>query len=496
MKRLCQFILVMIFTLVLVGCGDFNQNQNCEHTFESGVCLKCGLEEEIPYEYNKTKFDGKNMQIIIYCNTSDTDPFNPIYYKTDVESKKQRVLDIEEAYNIDIVFQEYPSDAKWGYERFEWIKANSLKTNTSNHIYSLNSNWVKALAEANAIAELYDESTSTGILKELKVGINEYMKEYSKDSKIYGYEVEHTHANSFMHYNINLIEEYGLEDPAALWNEGRWTYTQFFNYIENAQIEFNKNETTKIYSMGGTFSDVTLGLISGSGYKLIDDERVLVQFVNSDIIDIYLDCKELFKKNQWSPDSVGSDISLNFVEGKQLFQTGEFWYFTSEMRYKNQVDFNIGVVPYPTSDDENQEYYVPTIGSMGYVFPNIENNENGLTTKVLVNIIDNLYHGFENESKEEYKDYLEEIITAPSKYKESSINAIMNIEENFTSYRFFDYMSIVDHFLTSTSDFTMDRGYRIWSLQILQSGDIEGFLSTKQTEYQLILDNIMGKIIK
>ena len=244
MKRLCQFILVMIFTLVLVGCGDFNQNQNCEHTFESGVCLKCGLEEEIPYEYNKTKFDGKNMQIIIYCNTSDTDPFNPIYYKTDVESKKQRVLDIEEAYNIDIVFQEYPSDAKWGYERFEWIKANSLKTNTSNHIYSLNSNWVKALAEANAIAELYDESTSTGILKELKVGINEYMKEYSKDSKIYGYEVEHTHANAFMHYNINLIEEYGLEDPAALWNEGRWTYTQFFNYIENAQIEFNKNETT------------------------------------------------------------------------------------------------------------------------------------------------------------------------------------------------------------------------------------------------------------
>ena len=72
----------------------------------------------------------------------------------------------------------------------------------------------------------------------------------------------------------------------------------------------------------------------------------------------------------------------------------------------------------------------------------------------------------------------------------------MNIEENFTSYRFFDYMSIVDHFLTSTSDFTMDRGYRIWSLQILQSGDIEGFLSTKQTEYQLVLDNIMGKIIK
>ena len=63
MKRLCQFILVMIFTLVLVGCGDFNQNQNCEHTYENGVCLKCGLEEEIPYEYNKTKFDGKNMQI-------------------------------------------------------------------------------------------------------------------------------------------------------------------------------------------------------------------------------------------------------------------------------------------------------------------------------------------------------------------------------------------------------------------------------------------------
>jgi hypothetical protein len=36
----------------------------------------------------------------------------------------------------------------------------------------------------------------------------------------------------------------------------------------------------------------------------------------------------------------------------------------------------------------------------------------------------------------------------------------------------------------------------MWSLQILQSEDIEGFLSTKQTKYQLVLDYIMGKIIK
>ena len=46
----------------------------------------------------------------------------------------------------------------------------------------------------------------------------------SIDNKIYGYSNEKIHADFFLYYNQDLIEEYNLEDPATLWNNGEWDW--------------------------------------------------------------------------------------------------------------------------------------------------------------------------------------------------------------------------------------------------------------------------------
>ena len=98
---------------------------------------------------------------------------------------------------------------------------------------------------------------------------------------------------------------------------------------------------------------------------------------------------------------------MNFVNGQQLFTSGNLWYLLSSMMFKDNVDFEIGIVPYPTRDGSARplgevvdNYLVPSYANSCFVFAKDDN----ISSKVLVNIVDDLLYGAnKNQSNENYK---------------------------------------------------------------------------------------------
>ena len=74
---------------------------------------------------------------------------------------------------------------------------------------------------------------------------------------------------------------------------------------------------------------------------------------------------------------------------------------------------------------------------MGFAFPNVSNGQNGLTTTVLVNILDDFYRGLapeydiiEMSPRDLYIQKLSRMINGSATEVEQTITAIMSIEDN------------------------------------------------------------------
>lgn len=507
MKKLFQTLLVFVFALILVGCDVVKQNPTCEHDYIDGVCSKCKdiQEEENEILYNQTGFDGKGMEVVIYCNVEENDPFHESYIKNDKTLKQERINEIEDAYKINLIFKNYPNNAYYGYTRVNYILDNieENKEDEKGHIFAISSDWLVPLATSGLIAELYSETNQTGVLKDIKNNSNESLRKlYTVNSKVYAYETAKPHADHFLYYNLDLIEIFNLENPATLWNEGKWDYTSFKDYLQKASDAF-ASVSKEIYPLGGKVSDITLGMLSSSGYKLIDEKTNIVNFVDENILSIYKDLNEIYHNNKWANDSVVSDVSMNFVNGQQLFTSGNLWYLLSSMMFKDNVDFEIGIVPYPTRDGSARplgevvdNYLVPSYGNTCFVFANDDN----ISSKVLVNIVDDLLYGVNknqsNEYRDEYVQYLETLFSETSEYKEASISAIMSIEDNLDKYIYYNYMSVVDAYLNFTVEsWDYFIGYDVWAPSIITNdiSSIENLLNIKQNKYQNTLDGLLRK---
>lgn len=555
MKKFWQLILVVMFAFVLVGCGggqtpDDGGNggtdnpSECVHTYDEGVCTKCGSlqpgynpggSEDIPefkdgescatnpehercgyvdlweWEYNRTGFDGKGMKIILLSGASEeVDPFHNDFTGERKSEKQKQVTKIEQAYKIDLEIQNYPDSAAWGPNRVNWLNDNAASGTliSQGHIFTISSDWVPSLKNGNSIAELENTVKKSGIFSDLGYEQSpEKNSQYSVGVKVYGYSAGEAHADYFLYYNQQLVKDYGLEDPATLWNQGQWDWSRFYNYLEDAQAKFDAKSEEKIYAFGGFVNDIARGMLAARGYKLIDNEAGTVLFTNPNTIQLYNDLREIYAAGMWAVDSTAADVSQSFTKGLQLFAHGQLWFLSSEMRFKGQTGFNIGLVPYPTAEGAAQPlgtkvegYLVPMGADSGYAFPNVVNGENGLTTTVLVNIADDFTRGLapefdavEMSSRDQYVAFLSKRIQGEEAIVTQIIDAVMSIEDHVKTYGYTDYMDIVSKSVGSGSDWIGD-GFATWGMSLVTKQDVNpsGTLQSKRDVYQKALDDILN----
>lgn len=492
MKKFWQFFIVLIFVFVIAGCGGDKGgeqggggSQTGEKTCADDSTMEiCKDPEKWTWQYNRSGFDGKGMQILILHGApEELDPFNDKFTGERRNDKRSQIYDIQKQYNITIKFDKFPDAAAWGPDRVAWI--NNLKVNQvedQGDIFAIASDWVPSLVAGNSIAELAKYSNSKGqsggLFGELGYQqAREKNAQYQMAGKVYGYSNGKAHADTFLYYNQDLVNQYNLEDPATLWNEGRWEWTTFYAYLQRAQQAFdNSGEEEKIYAFGGYVNEIAQGMLSARGGKFVDKEMKKVLFTNQTTLDLYSDLRKIHQNIGWAPSSTSADVSSDFEKGHQLFAHGSMWFLSSEMRFKKDgMDFKISVVPYPTADGDGatrSNYKIPIGSDSGYAFRKVENGANGLTTKVLVNLMDDICRGLVPEFSAEDMTEEQAYITFLQKRIDSaaSIQAIMSVENNISTYGYDDYLWVLSKSVGNGSDW-QGYGFATWGMSLVTSAD-------------------------
>ena len=492
------------FTIEVIDfetCAD-NSNQD-----------KCKDPETWDWAYNRSGFDGKGMTIkLLHSAPEEVDPNDANFCGERKADKALQLFDIQCEYNITLSIERFPDHAAWGLDRVAWINDLAAANDTKNgDIFAISSDWIPTLAKGQSIAVLENVAINNdtkeweqvgGVFSNLKyTQSQEKIKQYQFSKKVYGYSVDSAHADFFLYYNQALIRKYSLEDPATLWNEGKWDWTTFYNFLQTAQNAFDSAKTEsdpQMYAFGGWINEVVRGALSARGGKFIDPVLKKVMFNSATVIQMYWDLRDIKEAGMWAPSV--NDVCHEFMAGNQLFQPAELWFLSSKMRFapadETEEKMEISLVPYPTADGDAEakaNYTIPMKSDYGYAIRNIRDESSGLTVEVLANILDDFCRGLRPEfdttdinEEDVYRIKLNKLIDSVE-----SVEAVMSVENNIEKYGYTDYLDVVSKHVGAGSHWRWD-GFYTWGLTLLDlSVDPATVLNEKLPIYQAALDEII-----
>ena len=298
-KFMNLFVIILLLNILTVICSC--NKKNCTSNENNVVTIKIGV-----------------------YDVAQSDPFNEnyVYNETVKLSQQQNQKRIEEKYNVKIeyiskkeVYSNYFSGLVDGYRLKQFIDDNDLDL---------------MLVDYYEIRTLKKEYNYLLPLSE-KI-VNDQLDIFNKltmyEQNVYGYAYQNQMSNKYLYYNLDMIEEYNLQDPLELWYQGKWNVTSLSNYYNNNYFP------KKLFQ--GDLNNFMIGLVHSLGGKYFDTK--LNSFNSETNIKMLLTTEKLKK--------------LGFV-AQDNSERNEFIYqnclFTD--KYISNVDFKMGIVPYPLSDD-------------------------------------------------------------------------------------------------------------------------------------------------
>ena len=251
-----------------------------------------------------------------------------------------------------------------------------------------------------------------------------------------------------MYYNVDLVEECGLEDPAELWLKGEWTLSTFDEWIKKAQ---NVLSTKGGYALDMGFAESIIGLTASTGNQMTKVSPPLLYLNRTNVTDNIALLQEYYHSGLYYGRGV-QDVSPGFAGGTTLLHHGDLWFMKESTRFNPaKMTFVIGVVPYPADDGEggipvtttdveeaisigngeyltnaNGEYIksvdmsessfkIPFTGTGCYAVLNVENGKNNINSTVIMHILHDLTAGLGDDPNklvslspdESYRNFLE-----------------------------------------------------------------------------------------
>ena len=281
----------------------------------------------------------------------EIDPFyneNGLEY-TGADKKFKQVAwkNVEKEYNCKISVEPYPNTAPWGPQRRKYIIDNATNGTSECDFAVVSGAWLPEFGGANAAIDtseffekygmnqvepaLYEVGTVGGKYRCVSAGLNP----------------SRTYVIKGLFYNYGLIKKLGLESPAKLFNEGKWTYEGFLEYCLAAQAVLPENS----YAVSGGPSIIWAGMVNAAGIKLADKTVLDLNITHKYSLEALDTLKEINEKKCWSIDEIGYDQDNKpFVEGRAIFSPGEYWFLKAANRYPKDVwgdDTEFGYVPFP-----------------------------------------------------------------------------------------------------------------------------------------------------
>ncbi len=321
---------------------------------------------EAKWELNRIGFSGNQMDFKIkVLPVSDFDPYQTGYTAADKYIKQAHMSEVESAYDINIEYVAWGDDEKWGPDRVKQINTRFVDgTYKRDNVYVVNisSQWIPTLVQGKSLAALYNYGAGTGIFADAGYEQNSTINEtLAVNKKVYGYEPGSARPDYFLYYNATKVAKLNLEDPAALWLKGEWTWSKFDSWVRNAQSMLGANE----YAIDCGYAEFSIGAVAGQGQKMVDASRAQVVFDKSGVTDVFDAMQQYYRNGFWDKAHGVQDVSTNFKLGQTLLHTGSLWFLKESTRFtpaseEGGITFEIGIVPYPIDDETKADVIVHT----------------------------------------------------------------------------------------------------------------------------------------
>ena len=306
--------------------------------------------------------DLRGYNIVIMTDESDisnVDPFNENYKWLDKVYKQTAWVEVEEGMNCRILVKPYPEEAPFGQTRVNWIIDKALNKTSECDIAVVSSSWIDQFANANAavdVTEAYYKYASGKIEPVLK-SAGSYCGKLFVTSV--GISQTKTYVDLGLYYNYGWLKELGVESPAKMFNEGRWTYTDFTNWVIDIQSKLGENE----YVLGGAPYYYWYGMTHGAGQYIVNKDTLTFNVTSQKSVVASNVIYNLVQKGCVNTNvtwSESNDVPNSFWRtdgGGTLMTTGYMNYindkWSDSMWGEGTTEY--GYVPFPYPDDEEKD---------------------------------------------------------------------------------------------------------------------------------------------
>lgn len=291
---------------------------------------------------------------------ADINPFLENYKDSDKLYKQDAWKKIEEGYNCKIVVKAYPNEASWGEKRINWIKDKASYNKSECDIAVISSNWIPKLAASNSLINVKDyyEQYGRNQMMIVQKEASTYM------NGLYGVSIgliKHSIiVDSGLYYNVAMMEKYNIKDPATLFNEGKWNYTEFTDWVIESQAKLPEG----LYILGGDPYYYLLGLTNASGTKIADNINLCTNVNHQRVKEACRLINNLHKLNCIDHNSNYAEVNGGFMDGITLMTTGRFGninipsIWAEDMFSHSSIKYDYtsyGYVPFPYPNDLKKE---------------------------------------------------------------------------------------------------------------------------------------------
>ena len=285
-----------------------------------------------------------------YTSEHQTIDVNPNVTDTELaEMQLQNMRDIEEKYNVEFKFINLTWDGT-----IESINTSIMAGTPDCDIYEVDLQFgIPAALNGYALA-LEDFLPADSDIFTDQV-VMKYLNVLGMD-KNYLFKATAVNTDAYpLAFNMEMLEEAGLENPQDLYDRGEWTWEKFREYMIKLTKDTNGDGATDVYGYGGWWTNMLGNLMMSNGTHIAGDTTEgLSSPATIEVMEFIYNMYNVDKvAKPWNSDDW--DINTTVYTEKQIaFWPSAHWVF-SQYGGEAELGFEIGVVPWPVGPSGNQE---------------------------------------------------------------------------------------------------------------------------------------------
>ena len=369
MKPSKVFFIILLFIFIFSSCD----NQAVSTPVESVS------ETETAKQIEPTSYfteDGKRIITIgtwydrYYVSKHMYITDDPQLADNDMSMKRlERVRELEEKYNIELRYVNLTYDGVR-----ESIAASALSGIPEVDIYEVDIKF-GIPAVLNGYAVSLEEMGLAGTDVFTTQNVLKYLSLMEQENTYLFTPISTGAVNAYvLAFNMDMINDAGLENPQDLYDRGEWTWDKWSEYLKVLTQDINGDGRTDIYGYSGYWIQLLNNLLLSNGTGIAAGKNETISSPETLEVFDYIYMMYNYDKTARPWDS--SNWSINnelYAAGLSAFWVGADWLFGEQGG--SNLPFEIGVVPWPcgpSGDFETNRHSLPQ--NNWYFIPNgVEN---------------------------------------------------------------------------------------------------------------------------